>query len=361
MNYLKFFEPHVKGLKKAGAQFKGYCPFHNDEGSEKKGFSLNAEKGLWHCFSCGAEGNVFSFFKQLNSPIPEELQSNSPPEWRGYNYPKYRSPKKEVKREWEPETLLPPNEKWQEKASYLIKLTIAILTRSPKCEEIRHSLMTERGLNGEALNRLGWNPQTIYYSKDSWGLEDSGDLWIPRGIVIPVIQDRCIQRLQIRTHDEGDHILLPGSCSKAPMRLVSGNRCAIVVESDLDALLLWRVAGDLVDVFALRSASNRPDVNSTEILRKAEKVYVSLDSDSAGRENSQWWLSHFPNAKNFPLPPGKGKDPGEAFKKGFNLRGWIREEVYGNTRPNKETSDVSAINASSVGMKYSEEEKRNNL
>ena len=45
-------------LKKAGKNFTGRCPFHNEQ---TPSFSVNAEKQYYHCFGCGRSGNVFQF------------------------------------------------------------------------------------------------------------------------------------------------------------------------------------------------------------------------------------------------------------------------------------------------------------
>ncbi|MGL5721688.1 MAG: DNA primase, partial [Brevinema sp.] len=49
-------------LKKAGANYVGLCPFHNDR--NKPSLSVSDEKGLYHCFSCGAGGNALTFLKE---------------------------------------------------------------------------------------------------------------------------------------------------------------------------------------------------------------------------------------------------------------------------------------------------------
>ncbi|MDQ0254370.1 DNA primase [Evansella vedderi] len=45
-------------LKKQGRNFIGLCPFH---GEKTPSFSVSPDKQLFHCFGCGAGGNVFSF------------------------------------------------------------------------------------------------------------------------------------------------------------------------------------------------------------------------------------------------------------------------------------------------------------
>ncbi|MBD8069179.1 DNA primase [Bacillus sp. PS06] len=49
-------------LKKQGRSYVGLCPFH---GEKTPSFSVSAEKQIFHCFGCGAGGNVFSFLMDL--------------------------------------------------------------------------------------------------------------------------------------------------------------------------------------------------------------------------------------------------------------------------------------------------------
>ncbi|NEU32377.1 DNA primase [bacterium LRH843] len=49
-------------LKKQGRQYIGLCPFH---GEKTPSFSVSHDKQLYHCFGCGAGGNVFSFLMEL--------------------------------------------------------------------------------------------------------------------------------------------------------------------------------------------------------------------------------------------------------------------------------------------------------
>jgi DNA primase len=49
-------------LKKSGVNYKGLCPFHAEK---TPSFIVNEEKKIFHCFGCGAGGNVFNFFMKF--------------------------------------------------------------------------------------------------------------------------------------------------------------------------------------------------------------------------------------------------------------------------------------------------------
>jgi DNA primase len=61
-------------LKKAGAQnFSGLCPFHNEK---TPSFSVHATRQFFHCFGCGASGDVFAFVQKIeNVSFPEAIRS----------------------------------------------------------------------------------------------------------------------------------------------------------------------------------------------------------------------------------------------------------------------------------------------
>ena len=78
-------------LRKSGAGYKGLCPFHSEKSPS---FTVNRDKGFFHCFGCGAGGDVFKFLElqeklgfvdavkhlasKFGMPIPEEVGGREP-------------------------------------------------------------------------------------------------------------------------------------------------------------------------------------------------------------------------------------------------------------------------------------------
>ena len=77
-------------IKKSGQYYKGLCPFHTEK---TPSFTVNSEKRIYHCFGCGAGGNIFKFLMEFGGltfveavqklgyrygvPIPENPSPNS--------------------------------------------------------------------------------------------------------------------------------------------------------------------------------------------------------------------------------------------------------------------------------------------
>lgn len=53
-------------LKKTGATMKGLCPFHKEK---TPSFTVNEERGLWHCFGCGEGGDIFGFVMKAENLV----------------------------------------------------------------------------------------------------------------------------------------------------------------------------------------------------------------------------------------------------------------------------------------------------
>jgi len=59
-------------LTRRGREYSGLCPFHNEKSPS---FTVNEDKGFFHCFGCGAHGDVIGFEMRIaNLPFPEAVE-----------------------------------------------------------------------------------------------------------------------------------------------------------------------------------------------------------------------------------------------------------------------------------------------
>jgi len=71
IDIVEFISDYVQ-LKKAGQNYKGLCPFHAEK---TPSFMASQVKQIFHCFGCGAGGDVVSFLmKHETLSFPEALQ-----------------------------------------------------------------------------------------------------------------------------------------------------------------------------------------------------------------------------------------------------------------------------------------------
>jgi DNA primase len=52
------FEPQ----ERCGDQVRGRCPVHGSRTPPSRSFAAHLGRGVWHCFSCGAGGNVLDLW-----------------------------------------------------------------------------------------------------------------------------------------------------------------------------------------------------------------------------------------------------------------------------------------------------------
>lgn len=197
--------------------------------------------------------------------------------------------------------------------------------------------LRDRGLTDATIRaaRLGVNLEERYEKRATWGLrpEDNPETGRPRKVYLPGAAisipyfgaDGACRKVQFRC-DEAEgarYRIVPGSKAVGMVVLPHGNIAgAVLVESALDALLCAQeVPGDWALV-ALGSASARPDGVVDAVLRNLRCLLVATDADEAGVAAFRKIRSLYPHAVRLPLPEGMGKDVGEAFQKGLDLRAW---------------------------------------
>lgn len=61
LNIVEIISPYVT-LRKRGSNWFGLCPFHNEKSGS---FSVNEDRGFFHCFGCGESGDIFTFIQKV--------------------------------------------------------------------------------------------------------------------------------------------------------------------------------------------------------------------------------------------------------------------------------------------------------
>lgn len=133
-------------LKKAGQTFKGLCPFHAEK---TPSFVVFPDKGNFHCFGCGANGDIFTFvMRTANLDFAEVLRLLA--ERAGVELkPRLRAGDAEQRRARLIELL--------EQAALFFQQAL----RRPEAEAARRYL-NERGLTSPTIDRfrIGWAPES---------------------------------------------------------------------------------------------------------------------------------------------------------------------------------------------------------
>jgi len=254
------------------------------------------------------------------------------------------------KHEWTPREIISPVNVWVKKfMDFVDWCQVQLWSDSGK--DALERLKVERGLSEETIKKfcLGWNPKDLWRDRKAWGapeeIKENGKpkkLWLPEGIVIPCFFGDELKRVRVKRKDEDKprFVFIPGS-SSIPMIIGDNRKIFIVLESELDAILLHQEIGDMAGVIALGNAQSRPDKVTADLLRSADLILVALDNDEKkedeGGENTGakeawgWWPDHFKRAKR--QVPFDGKDPGEMWKNGVDLKMWVEVGIKRYLQP----------------------------
>jgi len=136
-------------LRKAGATYKGLCPFH---GEKTPSFNVNRDRGFFHCFGCGVGGDVFKFI-ELQDKIGFQEAVRTLAQRFGIPIPEMEASGEQRETAAEREALV----KIHEVAVTHFREQLA----SPAGARIRDYLLKDRGLTQETIDKLqiGYAPQ----------------------------------------------------------------------------------------------------------------------------------------------------------------------------------------------------------
>jgi DNA primase len=134
-------------LKRAGREYHALCPFHKEK---TPSFTINDEKGFYHCFGCGAHGDVVRFVMEYEHlRYPEAVQKLA--DMAGLSVPK-ETPA-EVARTEKAES--------QQQVMELVTAWFQEQLEHTGEGELARRYLHERGLNAETVSafRLGYAPE----------------------------------------------------------------------------------------------------------------------------------------------------------------------------------------------------------
>jgi DNA primase len=318
-------------LKKAGRSWKGLCPFHNERSPS---FTVDREKGLYHCFGCGAGGDVIHFVRQMDRlDFPEAVEALAAR--FGVTVP--RRPSRG-----------PRDDRREKLLDALAAAHRFYSAELAKPGNRAAAYLTERGVSEDFAKRLG-----LGYAPDSWDALSRAllpafpeSLLVEAGLLQPRQEgksgsyDRFRDRLLFVLRDErgrpvgfGGRALSPANEPKylnspeSPVfqkkRLLYGlsdardamrkKDRAVVVEGYFDHLAL--VAAGIEETVASMGTALTPE-QAAKLRRLAPAVIVCYDGDPAGRAATRGALSHLLaegfSARVVRLPPGR--DPHDVLR-----------------------------------------------
>ncbi|NET86833.1 MAG: DNA primase [Kamptonema sp. SIO1D9] len=298
-------------LRKSGREFKGLCPFHEEK---TPSFTVSPSKQLYHCFGCGASGNVFKFFTELDKRSFGEVVFDLA---RRYQVP-IQTLAPEEHQEFQRQLSI------REQLYEILAVTASFYQhalRQPQGESVLAYLQSQRKFSEATIQQFGlgyapagWDTLSRYLveaKRYPVGLVEQAGLIKPRKSGDGYI-DRFRDRLMIPINDYQGRIIGFGGRSlgdEQPKYLnspetqlfdksktlfalnrakneISKQDCAIVVEGYFDAIALHAVGITNV-VASLGTALAENQLKLLLRYSESKQVILNFDADSAGTTATQ--------------------------------------------------------------------------
>ena len=164
---------------------------------------------------------------------------------------------------------------------------------------------------------IGWNPADRYVLRESWGLPviemaDGGKrdkLLLPRGLVIATRREAGTVAITIRSPSDRPesrpkYWQAKGS-SNMPFIAGHAGLPVVLVESALDAALLWQESFGKLAAVAFMGSTKPADADTDQFIKQAPLLLAAPDRDDAGEKASARWSATYPHAHFAPVLHGK--------------------------------------------------------
>ena len=347
MASIQSFLPCQENYKRKGPrEWAGPCPACGG----KDRFILWPERprgGAYLCRGCGAQGDGIQFLREfmgMSYPeacgalglTPKDSRALTLAGGRGLRHSGTRpghgrdTAAEQVSTPWPPPPApaeLPPAAWSKAAAAFLADCQRGLET---KVEAVL--ALTGRYLTPDTARAcgLGWNPADWYERREAWGLspiEGRKKLLLPRGLVIATRRRSGVVGLTVRCPDERPegrpkYWQVAGSAN-VPFVVGRGGVPVVLMESALDAALLWQEAAGQCAAVAFMGSSKPVDADTAAFIAAAPLIIAAPDNDEAGRAAWQRWSRAFPSAVC--VPAVEGKDLGDMHKAALTPP--LREEI----------------------------------
>lgn len=342
LSLLDLVEQQVSLKRAAAGELAGPCP---GCGGEDR-FRVWPEKGRYYCRGCDAKGDDIQFCRDfLNLSYSEACQvvgkDHQLNERERREISRFFPLPNKSKQKVNPvsERVLPNRAHWERESNRFIEYANAQLLNRP---DLLDWLQADRGLSRATVERwkLGYNPTDQRLQADLWGFApEDKPVFISAGIVIPYLlpggsiaginvrrfkpTDSVPGQLKTEQRPDPPYLRVRGTQSK-PWILTDGQADTeglptLLVESELDALLLWQELGTVAVPVALLTAGAKPG----PLPGRKGPLLWALDRDEAGRKGFAAWATLLPG-QVYKAPPIRGKDVTEMHLAGVKLSVWFK-------------------------------------
>lgn len=320
-----------------GGEYCSPCPFCKDGDDRFLVWPNKANKngeyqgGRFTCRVCQKYGDAITFLREFHCLTYKNACARLSIE------PKQRSNIPIVKREIKPLITDDPPELWKEKGLAFVEWCHAQLMSN---EAMLSFLQKTRGLSIESIKcfKIGFCPKDYFRERKDWGLNEQlkedgtpKKQWLPEGIVIPTFANDQVIKIKIRrsnwkTEDRlPKYIEVSGSKSCPSVYGDTSLNAALIIESELDALLVQQEVKDIVYCIALGGSTKPIDLFTDQLIKQTSIVLFCPDFDKAGAIAWMKWKNIYPNIHRVFTP--EEKSVGDAFISELNLREWIQPSL----------------------------------